>query len=183
MKRDAAPRVPHQIVVMGVSAVGKTVIGRGIATRLGLPFVDADTLHPHENVAKMAAGTPLDDDDRWPWLDAVGATAADSPDGIVVACSALRRVYRDRIREHSPRAVFVQLTGSPQLLAQRAAERTDHFMPPSLLASQLALLEDLDDDEAGVCVDVSPIPDAIIATALKLLPGIVGTIEITKREQ
>jgi len=183
MKMDAPPSLPHQIVVMGVSAVGKTVIGRGIATQLSVPFIDADTLHPRENVAKMAAGTPLNDDDRWPWLDAVGETAADSPDGIVVACSALRRVYRDRIRKHSPRAVFVQLTGSPQLLAERAAERTDHFMPQSLLASQLALLEVLDDDEAGVSVDVSPTPDAIIAMALQLLPGVVSTIEITKREQ
>lgn len=164
---DARPS--RQIVVMGVSAVGKTRVGQGISARLGVPFVDADALHPAANVAKMTAGTPLTDDDRWPWLDLVGEALSTSSDGAVLACSALRRVYRDRIRARAPETVFVQLTGSPQLLAERAAGRTGHFMPPSLLVSQLALLERLEADEAGVSIDVSPSVDEIVTTALRLL--------------
>lgn len=159
---------PH-IVVMGVSAVGKTQIGRGISAQLGIPFVDADDLHPLANVTKMAAGTPLTDGDRWPWLDRVGEALAVTAEGAVVACSALRRVYRDRIRARAPETIFVHLTGSPRLLAERAAARTEHFMPPSLLASQLALLEGLDEDEAGFSIDVSASVDDIVMEALRLL--------------
>lgn len=156
-RRTAADVKPsRQIVVMGVSAVGKTRVGQGLSAGLGVPFVDADDLHPAANVAKMTAGAPLTDEDRWPWLDLVGGALATDSDGAVLACSALRRAYRDRIRARAPETIFVQLSGSPQLLAERAAARTDHFMPPSLLASQLALLEPLEADEAGFSIDVSP---------------------------
>jgi gluconokinase len=136
---------------MGPSGSGKSVVGAVLATRLDLPFVDADDLHPASNVAKMAAGTPLDDADRMPWLDVVAETLREASEGAVVACSALARRYRDRIRAGAPDAVFVALTVSPEELARRMASR-EHFMPSSLLASQLAALEPLAADESGVGV-------------------------------
>ena len=151
------------ICVMGVSAGGKSTVGIALAETLGVPFEDADPLHPEANRAKMNAGTALTDDDRWPWLDAVGERfGAASGTGLVMACSALRRVYRDRIRAAAPGVVFVHLTGSPELLASRADARTDHFMPASLLDSQLATLEALGDDEAGIDVTVDRAPDALV---------------------
>lgn len=151
---------------MGVSAAGKSSVAASMAGMLGVPWRDADALHPPQNVAKMAAGHPLTDEDRRSWLDAVGRTLGESAasGGLVMACSALRRAYRDRLRDHAPGAVFVHLTGRPELLAQRAAARTGHFMPPSLLPSQLAVLEPLEPDEAGVAIDVAP-PVADIAAA------------------
>jgi gluconokinase len=155
---------PILIVVAGVSGSGKSTVGALVAERLGLRFVDADDLHPDANVAKMVAGIPLTDDDRWPWLRAVGADAAANPSaenpsaakqgGLVVACSALRRAYRDAIRSEAPDTVFALLDGPPELLADRVAARRDHFMPSSLLASQLALLEPLDPDERGLTVAI-----------------------------
>ncbi len=157
-------------VVMGVSAVGKSSVGRAIAERAGAEFIDGDDLHPAANVAKMAAGEPLDDDDRAPWLDEVGATLARHADaGIVVACSALKRAYRDRIRRAAPATRFVFLHGTPELLAERAGARTGHFMPPALLASQLATLEPLGDDEPGVALDVADPVDALATDALAAL--------------
>jgi carbohydrate kinase (thermoresistant glucokinase family) len=148
------------VVVMGVSASGKSSVGRALALRLDVPFVDADDLHPPANVAKMAAGRPLDDSDRWPWLDAVAARLAESGDadsggGVVVACSALKRAYRDRLRSRAPETVFVHLVGSRELLASRAGAREDHFMPVSLLTSQLDTLEALGADERGLVLDVA----------------------------
>jgi len=155
---------------MGVSAAGKSTVGTALALTLGVPFVDADDLHSDANRAKMAAGIPLTDDDRWPWLDAVGARLRDECDsGLVVACSALRRAYRDRIREAAPGVVFVHLTGTPELLAARAGARTDHFMPPALLVSQLATLEPLEDDEAGVVADVAAPAGALVAAVAESL--------------
>lgn len=152
------------VCVMGVSAAGKSTVGTALAFTLGVPFVDADDLHSDANRAKMAAGIPLTDDDRWPWLDAVGARLRDERDsGLVVACSALRRAYRDRIREAAPGVVFVHLTGTPELLAARAGARTDHFMPPALLESQLATLEPLEDDETGFVADVAAPAGALVA--------------------
>ncbi|MBM7831594.1 gluconokinase [Agromyces cerinus] len=159
-----------RIVVMGVSAVGKSTVGRLLAERLGVPFRDADDLHPVANVAKMASGVALDDTDRGPWLDLVGAELEASTTGVVVACSALKRTYRDRLRDAAPSTVFVHLHGSRELLAARAAARTDHFMPASLLDSQLAALEALAPDEAGVTVDVAGDLAAIVdrtVTALR----------------
>ncbi|GLI27820.1 gluconokinase [Agromyces rhizosphaerae] len=157
-------------VVMGVSAAGKSSVGRAIAARSGAAFADGDDLHPAANVAKMARGEPLDDADRAPWLDEVGATLArHGDDGIVVACSALKRAYRDRIRRAAPATRFVFLSGTPELLAERAGARTGHFMPPALLASQLAALEPLAPDEAGVTLDIADPVDALAADAVAAL--------------
>ncbi len=153
--RDATDDTP--IVVMGVSGSGKTTIGLALAARLGVEFLDADDLHPPENRAKMASGHPLDDEDRLPWLHAVGRymrDAASRGQRVVVACSALKRRYRDLLRTYVPDAPFVYLQGTPALLGARLEGRTNHFMPRSLLASQLADLEPLDVDEPGVTVDV-----------------------------
>lgn len=158
------------VVVMGVSAAGKSTAGRLLAERLGTDYLDADDLHPTSNRAKMSAGTPLTDEDRMPWLDRVGdELAARSTSGAVIACSALRRIYRDRIRARVPGVVFVHLHGSDELLAERAAARTDHFMPPSLLQSQLDTLEPLTPDEFGLTVDVAPPPDTIARAAVEWL--------------
>ncbi|MBT2475087.1 gluconokinase [Microbacterium sp. ISL-103] len=155
---------------MGVSAAGKSTVGRLLATDLDVEFLDADDLHPASNRAKMSAGTPLTDDDRMPWLDRVSdELAARSASGAVIACSALRRVYRDRIRERVPGVVFVHLHGDDALLAERAAGRTDHFMPPSLLRSQLDTLEALDADEVAVVVDVGRPPAELARAAVEWL--------------
>ncbi|WP_371201472.1 gluconokinase [Microbacterium sp. BWT-B31] len=136
---------------MGPSGSGKSVVGAVLAARLGISFADADDLHPAANVAKMAAGTPLDDADRMPWLDVVAAALREAPEGGVIACSALARRYRDRIRAGVPDALFVELEVSPQELTRRMDAR-EHFMPSSLLASQLDTLEHLEADERGVAV-------------------------------
>ncbi|MDJ1115461.1 gluconokinase [Microbacterium dauci] len=149
------PTRPPRVVVMGVSASGKSSVGRALADRLGVAFADADDLHPAANIEKMSAGIPLNDDDRWPWLDLTVARLGSEPGGMVIACSALRRAYRDRIVASAPDVVFVHLTGSVELLAQRAKERLDHFMPAALLTSQLETLEDLEDDEPGFALDFS----------------------------
>lgn len=156
---------------MGVSAVGKSSVASALADALVVPFVDADSLHPPANIAKMEQGRPLDDDDRAPWLDAVAARLAEGrrAEGIVVACSALRRRYRDRLRAGEPAITFVHLTGSAELLTARAAARTGHFMPPTLLRSQLATLEPLGPDEAGVVIDVTASVAEIAETARRWL--------------
>lgn len=151
------------ICVMGVSAVGKSTVGLALAEELGVSFVDADDLHPDANRVKMTAGVPLTDEDRRPWLDRVGARFQESAGtGLVMACSALRRVYRDRIRSAAPDVVFVHLHGSRDLLLSRARARTDHFMPASLLDSQLATLEELETDEAGFVVTVDREPRVLV---------------------
>jgi carbohydrate kinase (thermoresistant glucokinase family) len=163
------------ICVMGVSAAGKSTTGIALASALDVSFEDADPLHSEANRAKMNAGTPLTDEDRWTWLDAVGGRfAAHEHDGLVVACSALRRVYRDRIRTIAPGVLFVHLHGSRDLLASRANARTGHFMPPALLESQLATLEELEPDEAGMVVDVDKMPDEIVREILERL-GVAST--------
>lgn len=152
-----------RIVVTGVSGAGKTVVGSALADRLGMPFCDADSLHAPEAVAKMAAGTPLTDADRIPWLERVGDWLASVEQG-VIACSALRRSYRDLVRSRAPGAFFVQLTGSRDLLASRLANRRGHFMPATLLSSQLATLEPLAPDEPGLVVNVAPPVDVVVAS-------------------
>ena len=138
------------LVVMGVSGSGKTSVGIALAAALGVPFRDADDLHPAANVAKMAAGIALTDDDRMPWLALVGAELAAASEGLVIACSALRRVYREAILAAAPSTRFVFLDGSRGLLESRMQHRHGHFMPASLLDSQLATLEPLAEDEPGV---------------------------------
>src|SRR5882757_6076505 len=125
------------IVVIGVSGSGKSTVGSALAERLGVDYVDGDTFHPPANIAKMSAGTPLTDDDRWPWLDAIGRWAHSRAGlGGVVSSSALKRSYRDRLRAEAPGAVFVHLTGSRELIEDRMGHREGHFMPTSLLDSQ-----------------------------------------------
>ena len=153
-------------VVCGVSGSGKSTVGALLAERLGVPFVDADDLHPITNLDKMRAGVPLTDDDRWPWLRVVGETfAAASDSGLVIACSALRRSYREAIETHATGVQFVMLDGSRELLAGRLGQREGHFMPATLLDSQLATLEALADDEPGVTVSIEGSPDDIAAAA------------------
>lgn len=152
---------------MGVSGSGKSTVGAALARRLRVPFVDADTLHPPANIAKMAAGEPLDDDDRRPWLEKVGEWLAAHREGAVVSCSALKRAYRDQLRAQCPGVQFVHLSGSAELIGARLAARTDHFMPPALLRSQLDTLEPLGSGEAGITVDVGPDVDAIVDTVMR----------------
>ncbi|OBF58964.1 gluconate kinase [Mycobacterium sp. 852002-53434_SCH5985345] len=155
------------VVVMGVSGSGKSTVGAALARRLRVPFVDADSLHPPANIAKMAAGEPLDDDDRYPWLDKVGEWLAGHRDGGVASCSALKRKYRDQLRTHCPQVEFLHLAGSPALISGRLAARTGHFMPAGLLRSQFDALEPLGADEAGATVDVGPGVDAIVDAYLR----------------
>jgi gluconokinase len=147
---------------MGVSGSGKSTVGAALAQRLRVPFVDADALHPPANIAKMTAGEPLDDGDRYPWLDKVGEWLVGHRDGGVASCSALKRKYRDRLRAHCPGVEFLCLNGSPELIAGRLGARTGHFMPAALLRSQLDALEPLGADEAGVTVDAGQGVDAIV---------------------
>ena len=147
---------------MGVSGSGKSTVGAALARRLGVPFADADAFHPAGNVAKMAAGTPLTDDDRYPWLEAVGNWLGDHRDGGVMSCSALKRRYRDGLRSHCPRIEFLHLTGSPELIARRQAGRPGHFMPSALMKSQFDALEPLAPDEDGMAIDVGSRVDRIV---------------------
>ena len=150
------------LVVMGVSGSGKSTVGAAIAQRLRVPFEDADDLHPSANIAKMSRGEPLDDSDRYPWLELVGEWLAVHEDGGVMGCSALKRKYRDQIRGLAPTAQFLLLEGSPEVIAARQAARPGHFMPPSLLASQFATLEPLAPDEDGIVLSVDQSVDAIV---------------------
>ena len=155
------------VVVMGVSGSGKSTVGAALAHALGVRFVDGDALHPAGNVAKMAAGIPLDDADRAPWLDAIGTVLAAGP--VVVACSALRRVYRDRLRAAAPSLELVFLDGNRELLASRMSVRPGHFMPASLLDSQLATLERPDADEHPLTADISAtVPEIVAALAERM---------------
>jgi len=151
---------------MGVSGSGKSTVGSALAQRLRVPFVDADTLHTPANIAKMTAGEPLDDADRYPWLQKVGEWLADHRGGGVVSCSALKRRYRDQLRVYCPRVEFLHLSGTPELINQRMSARTGHFMPPSLLRSQFETLEPLGTDEHGFTVDIGHDVDTIIDTFL-----------------
>jgi carbohydrate kinase (thermoresistant glucokinase family) len=137
------------LLVMGVSGVGKSTVGAELALQLGVGFVDADVFHSEGNRAKMAAGIPLTDADRAPWLDAVGSVLSASP-GLVVACSALKRSYRDQLRKWAPDLVAVHLTCSKELLMERLAAREGHFVSVGLLPSQLETLELLSVDEHGI---------------------------------
>ncbi|MBL8349149.1 MAG: gluconokinase [Burkholderiaceae bacterium] len=154
---------------MGVSGCGKTSVGRRIAQALGLAFVEGDELHPPRNVALMAAGTPLTDADRADWLAAIAALlgqAHDAGRGLVVSCSALRRRYRDRLRAACPGLRFVFLHGDPALLRERMTSRRGHYMPASLLDTQLATLEPPDADEDALAVDVGPAVEQVTTTVL-----------------
>jgi carbohydrate kinase (thermoresistant glucokinase family) len=140
-----------RIVVMGVSGCGKSSVGIALAESLGARFIDGDDLHPEANKAKMSAGIPLEDSDRWPWLDLVSQALVP---GAVVACSALKRAYRERILAGAPNTFFIHLDGSREVLEQRLGARSGHFMPATLLDSQLASLEPLGSDEPGCVLNI-----------------------------
>ena len=127
------------IVVMGVSGSGKSTVGAALAQRLRVPYADADDFHPPANVEKMSSGEALDDDDRYPWLEAIGEWLATHPGGGVMSCSALKRKYRDQLREHCGEIEFLHLYGSTEVIGKRQASRPGHFMPASLLESQFKM--------------------------------------------
>jgi len=164
--------VPVFVVVMGVSGSGKTTLGEGIAARLHWPFQEGDDLHPQANVEKMAHGRPLTEADRAPWLEAIGRwldERARAGENAVLTCSALRRTYRDRIRAGRPGVRFLHVVTSPETLERRLEHRHGHYMPASLLPSQLQTLEPLGDDEPGVTVSGEAPPDQVLAAALRAL--------------
>ena len=169
------PSSPRPVVVtMGVSGTGKSSIAGELARILGVPWIDGDDLHAPEAVARMRAGQPLGDADRWPWLDRIGARLADraaAPDGIVVACSALRRAYRERLRVAAPGLCFVFLDGPPELIRQRLARRRGHYMPPALLDSQLLTLERPDASEPDVFhADIAAtVPQLVAELGLRII--------------
>ncbi|SDB87302.1 gluconokinase [Sanguibacter gelidistatuariae] len=173
-KPHTRPATPTHLVVMGVSGCGKSTIGMLLADRTGALFIDADDLHPEANVEKMRAGTPLDDEDRAPWLAEVRDTMsaiADAGGSSVIACSALRQTYREVLAHAVGRVRFVHLDVPAEVLAGRVEARADHFMPASLVTSQLATLETLGDDEDGVVVPMTGDPDAVTTAALAALAG------------
>jgi gluconokinase len=159
-------------VLMGVSGSGKTTIARGVAEREGWRLVEGDAFHPPENVAKMHAGIPLTDEDRWPWLRAIAReidTMRQTGVSAVVACSALRRAYRDILIGPRADVILVYLQGSQQLIAGRLAARKGHFMPPALLDSQFATLEEPGPDEHPIVVSIAPPPEAIVDDVVQQL--------------
>ncbi|MVO90782.1 gluconokinase [Streptomyces sp. p1417] len=165
----------HVVVVMGVAGTGKTTVGPLLAARLGVPYAEGDDFHPEANIAKMSAGTPLTDEDRMPWLDAIGEWAHGRAGlGGVVSSSALKRAYRDRLRAAAPGLVFVHLTGDRALIEDRMSHREGHFMPTKLLDSQFATLQPLGADEAGVGVDVAGTPEEIADRAVAALAELDG---------
>ncbi len=172
------PMPPRHLVVMGVSGCGKTSVGRQLAQALGLAFIEGDDLHPPANVARMAAGTPLTDADRAGWLAEIGrrlAAAHTAGQGLVVSCSALKRSYRDGLRAACPGLRFVHLQGAPALLRQRLQQRSGHYMPASLLDSQLATLEPPAADEAAISLDIQPPTAQVVAAALARLQASATT--------
>ena len=155
----------HRLIIMGVSGCGKSTVGERLGARTRIPFIEGDTLHPPRNVALMAAGTPLTDEDRTGWLDDIasrfGALEADA--GLIISCSALKRKYRDRLRAACPDLRFIHLHGDQALLEQRLQYRTGHYMPPSLLSSQLQTLEPPSSDEPAITLDIVLPTDQLVA--------------------
>ncbi|QTH59435.1 gluconokinase [Corynebacterium hindlerae] len=156
---------PMHVVLMGVSGCGKTSVASAISNKLGWPYAEADDFHPEANKTKMAAGIALTDEDRWPWLDSLKdwmTHHAAAGNSTVVTCSALKRSYRDLLTQAKGEVLFVHLDGPQELIAERMTKRVGHFMPTTLLPSQFATLERLDESENGVTVDITPpIPDLV----------------------
>jgi gluconokinase len=162
----------RHVVVMGVSGCGKTTVAQGIAEATGMVFAEADQFHSEANVAKMRAGQPLDDLDRWPWLESLAAWMSEQDEqghSTVIACSALRRAYRDVLRTAPPSVQFVHLAGPPEVVRARLAVREGHYMPASLLDSQLGTLEPLQPDESGVVLDLRCTPERLVSQAVSWL--------------
>ena len=150
------------VVVMGISGVGKSAVGHELADRFAIEYADGDDFHPEANIAKMSAGTPLTDEDRWPWLADIGEWLRQHEDeGGVISCSALKRAYRDVLTDAAARTCFLHLTGDHDLIKSRMEHR-DHFMPASLLESQEQTLEPLQEDENGWAFDITPSPAEIV---------------------
>ena len=167
----ARDTLPTAITVMGVSGCGKSTVGALLAHDLGWDFKDGDAFHPPSNVEKMRSGAPLTDADRWPWLDAIAAHVAHletSGGHVVVACSALKRVYRDRLKAGG-RVLFVHLAGTYELVDARMKARKNHFMPPSLLQSQFATLEPPAHDEPALSIPIESEPADIARRILEQL--------------
>ena len=164
----------QRIVIMGVSGSGKSSVGEALSERLGIPYLDGDTLHSPANIRKMQAGEALTDADRWPWLDRVSQELA-SQAPVIIGCSALRRVYRDRIRAGAGGPVcFVHLAGSRALIAARMVARSGHFMPASLLDSQFAAVEVPGAEERPITVDIGPAPEVLVDGLVARI-GAIGT--------
>ncbi|GAA4770904.1 gluconokinase [Citricoccus nitrophenolicus] len=166
--------VPVHLVLMGISGSGKTVLAERLAAHLGRPYAEADEFHPAANIAKMSAGIPLTDEDRWPWLESMRgwmdqeANAA----GTVSTCSALKRTYRDLLRGAAGRVVFLHVLAEPAVITERMEARTDHFMPASLLPSQMAAFEVLAEDEDGWVLENSGSVDELVERALAVVAGL-----------
>ena len=169
MNAPSAAKRKISVVVMGVAGSGKSTVGQTLARRLGWSFAEADDFHSAANVAKMAAGTPLTDEDRRPWLESIQRWIDANPGDSVVTCSALRRSYRDILRGAQANVRFLHLSGTEQGIGARMAARTSHFMPTSLLASQLATLEPLEADEDGVVIEITGTPEEIVMNAIRAL--------------
>lgn len=164
---------PHHVVIMGVAGNGKTTVGSWLAEELGWTFIEGDDFHPQANIDKMSSGQPLTDEDRWPWLGAL-AEEIRRLDGAgqhsVLACSALRRIYREALREGDPRLFFIHPRADYDTLLDRM-NRREHFMPPALLQSQFDTLEQLEPDEFGADIDAHAPPDQLVATAKAAIAG------------
>jgi gluconokinase len=160
------------VVVMGVTGCGKSTVGKLLAEKLGVDFAEGDDLHPPENIAKMAAGHALTDEDRWPWLAKIADWLADhAASGGVIPCSSLKRSYRDRLREGAPDVWFLHVDVDRDTIVKRVTEREGHFMPATLVDSQFATLEPLGADEAGAPIDGTQTPEAIVDEARRRLTG------------
>jgi gluconokinase len=160
------------IVVMGVSGSGKSTVAATLVDRLGWEFAEGDDFHPPANVDKMRAGIPLDDDDRWPWLRSLAAWIGEHEKAgrnVVVTCSALKRTYRDLLCDGHPSVWFAHVTANAELIRDRMEHRTGHYMPASLLDSQLATLEPLGDDEPGARVSGAGSPPSVVTELLAAL--------------
>lgn len=152
---SSAPSSADVVIVMGVSGSGKTTVAKGISSLMGWEFAEGDAFHSEANVAKMRSGRPLTDDDRWPWLGSIGewiSAKEAAGESAVVTCSALRRVYRDLLRDDRPHVRFLHVEAPSEVIQDRMEHRAGHYMPSSLLPSQLATLEPLGADEPGVSV-------------------------------
>ena len=166
------------VVVMGVSGSGKTTLGRALARELGAEVLEGDRFHPEANVAKMSRGEPLSDADRWPWLDRLAqelARVRKAGGNAVLACSALKRAYRDRLRSGAPELRLLFLKGDKALIQERLRARTQHFLPPGLLDSQFAALEEPGPDESPIVIDVTPPLDILMGRLPELARPVLSS--------